>query len=326
MDRLYTLSLEDWTIGVSPRKVKWLVEWAARLLEQGHVLGREFKAGIGRLGFLAGALPGARPFLAPLYAVSARVGGSSFVELHLAVKLAIHFFAEWVEREPMRSLRSPPRVVGEVFRIDVAADADGISIGGWEVYGGKSPKEARWFAVKADRRSCPWLYLKGEPFRTIAAAELLAVTVAIMAFKEGAAWKRSEGRFSIGGFTDNSSNTFVVDKFLTTKFPVSLVLMELAYQLAKLEASLNLHWIPREQNEEADDLTKGRYDKFEESRRIEVSLEEFGFEIIPKMAEVAGQLDEEIKLKKASKEGKKEAVQRERKTPAEMKLRMSQPW
>ena len=233
----------------SPRKVKWLVEWAARLLEQGHVLGREFKAGIGRLGFLAGALPGARPFLAPLYAVSARVGGSSFVELHLAVKLAIHFFAEWVEREPMRSLRSPPRVVGEVFRIDAAADADGISIGGWEVYGGKSPKEARWFAVKADRRSCPWLYLKGEPFRTIAAAELLAVTVAIMAFKEGAAWKRSEGRFSIGGFTDNSSNTLVVDKFLTTKFPVSLVLMELAYQLAKLEASLNLHWIPREQNE-----------------------------------------------------------------------------
>ena len=102
--------------------------------------------------------------------------------------------------------------------------------------------------------------------------------------------------------------------------------MELAYQLAKLEASLNLHWIPREQNEEADDLTKGRYDKFEESRRIEVSLEEIGFEIIPKMAEVAGQLDEEIKLKKASKEGKKEAVQRERKTPAEMKLRVSQPW
>ena len=322
----YTLSLEDWTIGVSPKKVKWLVEWARRLVEEGHVLGREFKAGIGRLGFLAGALPGARPFLAPLYAVSARVGGSSFVELHFAVKLAVRFFAEWIEKEPMRSLRSPPRVVGEVFRIDAAADSEGIAIGGWEVYGGKSPKRARWFAVKVDRRSCPWLYLKGEPFRTIAAAELLAVTVAIMAFKEGAEWKRSEGRFSIGGFTDNSSNTFVVDKFLSTKFPVSLVLMELAYQLARLEASLNLHWIPREQNEEADDLTKGRYEKFEESLRIDIDLEEIGFEIIPKMAEVAGQLDEEIKLKKVSKEGKKEESRRERKTPAELKMRMSQPW
>ncbi len=118
----------------------------------------------------------------------------------------------------------------------------------------------------------------------------------------------------------------MVDKFLTTKFPVSLVLMELAFQLARLEASLSLHWIPREQNEEADDLTKGRYEKFEEALRIEISLEDIGFEIIPKMAEVAGQLDEEIRLKKASKEGKKEEVQRERRTPAEMKLRMSQPW
>ena len=322
----YSISLEDWTIGVSPKKVKWLVEWAEKLIEQGHVLGREFKAGVGRLGFLAGALPGARPFLAPLYAVSARVGGSAFVELHLAVKLAIKFFSEWIEKEPMRSLRSPPRVVGEVFRIDAAADADGIAIGGWEVYGGKTPKEARWFAVKVDRKSCPWLYLKGEPFRTIAAAELLAVTVAIMVFKKGAMWRRSEGRFSIGGFTDNSSNTFVVDKFLTTKFPVSLVLMELAYQLAKLEASLNLHWIPREQNEEADDLTKGRYDKFSEEKRIVVSLEEIGFEVIPKMAEVAARLDSEIKLRRGSKEGKKDMVQKERKTPAELKLRMSQPW
>ena len=322
----YTISLEDWTIGVSPKKVQWLVEWVERLIQQGHVLGREFKAGIGRLGFLAGALPGARPFLAQLYAVSARVGGSSFVELHLAVKLAIGFFAEWIKKEPMRALRSPPRVVGEVFRVDAAADMDGISIGGWEVYGGRQPREARWFAVKADRRSCPWLYLKGEPFRTIAAAELLAVTVAIMAFKDGAAWRRSEGRFSIGGFTDNSSNTFVVDKFLTTKFPVSLVLMELAFQLAQLEASLNLHWVPREQNEEADDLTKGRYDKFDEKRRIPIQLNEVGFEIIPKMAEVAGQLDEEIRLKKVSKEGKKDSDWKDRKTPAEMKLRMTQPW
>ena len=172
------------------------------------------------------------------------------------------------------------------------------------------------------RRNFPWLYLKGEPFRTIAAAELLAVTVAVMAFKEKAPWRNADGRFSITGFTDNASNSFVVDKYLSTKFPVSLVLMELAYQLGGMEVSLNLHWIPREQNEEADDLSKGRFEKFDPKKRIEVDLEKMDFKIIPVLAEVAGRLDEEIRLKKVSKEKKHP----EKRTPAEEKLRMREPW
>ena len=89
----------------------------------------------------------------------------------------------------MKEPKVQPKVAGEVFRIDAAADPDGITVGGWEVFGAKEPKEARWFSVKVTRKSCPWLYLKGEPFRTIAAAELLAVTLAVMVFKEGAAWR-----------------------------------------------------------------------------------------------------------------------------------------
>eukprot|EP00434_Breviolum_minutum_P017229 symbB.v1.2.015209.t1/scaffold1104.1/size137596/5 len=207
--------------------------------------------------------------------MASRVGGSSYVELHLAVKIAIQFFADWVKAEPIRELRAPPRVAGE-----------------------------------------------GEPFRTIAAAELLAVTVAVVVFGKEAGWRGADGRFTISGFTDNSSNTFVVDKFLTTKFPVSLVLMELAYQLASLKANLSLQWIPREQNEEADDLSKERFDRFDPAKRIEVDLEEMGFKVIPRLAEVAGQLDEEIRMKKTSK---KEGGATQ-KTPAEEKLRMTQPW
>lgn len=85
----YTIDLRSWKVGVSEKKVKWLVEWAERTLKESHLLGREFRAGVGRLGFLAGVLVGARPLLAPLYAVASRVGGSSYVELHLAVKIAI---------------------------------------------------------------------------------------------------------------------------------------------------------------------------------------------------------------------------------------------
>ena len=224
--------------------------------------------------------------------------------------------------QPMKEPRRAPKVAGEVFRIDAAAEQEGITIGGWEVFGGKAPKEARWFAVKLTRKTCPWLYLKGEPFRTIAAAELLAVTVAVMTFKKEAQWRDSEGRFSISGCTDNSSNTFVVDKFLSTKFPVSLVLMELAYQMSQLNATLSLSWIPREQNEEADDLTKDRFEKFSPEKRMQVDLEKIGFSVIPELAEVAGRLDEDIRLKKVSKEKKDHG----HRTPAEQKLRMTQPW
>ena len=303
----YQVDLDTWRLGVSEKKVRWLSEWTERILEEGRLMGREFRAGVGRLGFLAGALAGARPFLAPLYAVSARVKGSSYVELHLAVKLAIKFFTDWVAAEPMKEPKVQPKVAGEVFRIDAAADQDGITVGGWEVFGAKEPKEARWFSVKVTRKSCPWLYLKGEPFRTIAAAELLAVTLAVMVFKEGAAWRDCEGRFSITGFI---------------KFPLSLVLMELAYQMAGLNATLSLSWIPREQNEEADDLTKNRFEKFDPKKRIEVNLEEIGFKVIPVLAEVAGRLDEEIRMRKVSKEGKEHGP----KTSAEQKLRMTQPW
>ena len=117
-----------------------LEDWSRRLMEESHLLGREFRAGVGRLGFLAGAISGARPFLAPLCAVASRVGGSSYVELHMAIKLALAFFTSWIAKEPM--MRRPPRVAGEVFRINAAADHDGISIGGWEVHGGKKPEEA----------------------------------------------------------------------------------------------------------------------------------------------------------------------------------------
>lgn len=220
------------------------------------------------MGFLAGAIKGVRPFLAPLYAVASRVGNTSYVELHMAVKLALEFFAGWLEEEPMRPPCDPPGVAGEVFRVDAMASEQGIMIGGWETFETTDPSKARWFSVEITRRNCPWLYLRGEPHRTIAASELLAVTLAVILFGPAAKWRNRHGRLVLSGFTDNSSNTYVVDKYLSVKFPVSMVLMELSRQLASLGAELQLHWIPREQNEESDNLSKGHLDAFDPNLRV----------------------------------------------------------
>ena len=157
----YTVDLDSWMIGISEKKVQWLSDWVKSVNSEGRVLGRDFRSGVGRLGFLAGAIKGARPFLAPLYAVAARVGATSYVDLHMAIRLALEFFADWLRREPMQSLRDPPGVAGEVFRVDAMASELGIRIGGWETFQSTDPKKARWFSLELTRQNCPWLYVKG---------------------------------------------------------------------------------------------------------------------------------------------------------------------
>ena len=129
-------------------------------------------AGLGRMGFLAGAAKYARPFLASLYAASSRVPGGGYFELHLARKLAIRFFEEMIGSEPMRRFSIEPNVLG----VDAMADQTGVAIGGWETSETTDAKKARWFHVKLNRKNAPYLHMKGEPFKTISTSELLAVT------------------------------------------------------------------------------------------------------------------------------------------------------
>ena len=123
-------------------------------------------------------------------------------------------------------------------------------------------------------------------------------------------------------FTDNLSNAYLLDRFLTTKFPASLVLMELACQLEKYKLDLSLAWIPREQNEPADDLSKGRFELFEEANRVEVEMENLPFVVLYKLMDTAIELDEEIKVKQVSKGPTPDFG----KTPPTERLRLTQPW
>ena len=177
---------------------------------------------------------------------------------------------------------------------------------------------------QADTTKRTILYIKGEPFRTISSSELLAVTVAIMVFGPESAWRKGSGRVSVTGFTDNLSNAYLIDRFLTTKFPASLVLMELSKQLDKYSLDLDLAWIPREQNEASDDLSKGKYEKFNMENRMEVNFEQMNFLVLRDLLDAAASLDAEVKEKKTSK-GKMTSTAADT-TPADQRLRLLQPW
>ena len=145
--------------------------------------------------------------------------------------------------------------LGEVFRVDAKAEGDEVAIGGWRCKGCQPTEDAAWFSVRLNRRNAPWAFARGEAFRTIASLELLGILVGIMTLLPEAE-NRAEviGSVSFTCGTDNQGNSYLLDKLLTTKYPLGVVLMEVACQLGLRNASLGANWLPRLQNEEADAL------------------------------------------------------------------------
>ena len=95
--------------------------------------------------------------------------------------------------------------------------------------------------------------------------------------------------------------------------------MELALHLQRSQVDLDLQWIPRDQNVEADALTNEEFGDFNADRRLPVEIEELKFLVLHQLMKFAEEIDSEITMKKASKE----------KTPrqdATKKMRLTQPW
>eukprot|EP00438_Fugacium_kawagutii_P019241 Skav234689 [mRNA] locus=scaffold3643:121276:121746:- [translate_table: standard] len=137
--------------------------------------------------------------------------------------------------------------------------------------------------------------------------------LAVMIFGPGAGWKGGRRTMTLSGITDNAGNSHVLRKFGSSKYPLSIVVMELACQLDRLEVDLELGWVPRAQNYQADDLTNEKFDEFTEENRIEVDFKNLPFIVMGKLMEEAGKLDSELKLHKTSKEAKSDAFKDEKK-------------
>ena len=140
-----------------------------------------------------------------------------------------------------------------------------------------------------------------------------------MVFGPGAKWKELAGGLALTAYTDNQTNSYVLDRFMSTAFPASVVLMELALQLQDKQLDLDLQWIPRDQNVEADALTNEEFEMFPSENRLEVQMSELQFKILPTLMSLAEDIDQEIIQKKSSK------PQAAHQDPAK-KLRLTQPW
>ena len=100
--------------------------------------------------------------------------------------------------------------------------------------------------------------------------------------------------------TDNSGNTSALARLMSSKFPLVVVMTEVAAQLQEKQMELDLEWIPRNQNEEADGLTNGDFGPFDPALRIQVEISKLDFIILPKMVAAADDLYEKVRINRTA--------------------------
>ena len=127
----YQVDVTCLRLGITESRARWSVEWFSRLVRDGQCRIDDFRSGIGRLSFVAGALEFERLFLAPLFAFAARYRDSSSVGLPLYVATVLRHLSQRFELRRMY-----PSTVRRVrtrgpFRVDACADESGIGVGGW---------------------------------------------------------------------------------------------------------------------------------------------------------------------------------------------------
>ena len=223
--------------------------------------------------------------------------------------------------------------LGEAFRIDAKAEGDCVAIGGWRTLDSSKASEAAWFSVVLTRSTAPWAFARGEPFRAIASLELLGSLVGLMVLMpELEARGDRAATLTLTSSTDNQGNSYLLDRMMTTKYPLVVILMELAHQMRRRRIVMRARWLPRLENEEADALTNCDYRHFDPTKRVEVDLAKLEFSVLPMLFEVGDSYDAELRAARlADKERAAAAAEAARASGKRRKkagdsLRERDPW
>ena len=265
---LYT-DYATYKLGLSPKRAQWMHDWVLGLATSGVTTARNFEQGLGRLGFASLALTWERPFLGPLYNWSAAVRNKTgSLRIPAMLRTILRFLARRFATGG--DLQSPPPLERSlrndlVFYTDAKATESSAWIGGFKQ--GSDGKVTAWFSEEISSSWAPWLHLKRDPKRIIAALELLASLVAVKLWMPHTS-EASDATCWIRGNTDNQSNTYAISRWMSTKFPLTVFIMELSESLRLSRCNLTLDWIPRESNQLADDLTNEKFDHFEQEDRV----------------------------------------------------------
>ena len=200
-----------------------------------------FTEGLGRAAFVFGALKYERLFLAPLYTFAALHPADAIRPVPLFVTVVLKYLVGQVRRRRFykrvatrRPWRSAPRVdanAGEIW----SASVDGCRVS-------TTKGRPSMPSLAGSRCASPQSQLhgpfdrEGQPFRLIASLEALGVLLSSVGFVPEDPDVHADLTTIPLGFTDNRGNCFTLNRFMSTKFPLGCLVMELAARMERAMA------------------------------------------------------------------------------------------
>ena len=218
----------------------------------------------------------------------------------------------------------------QAWRVDAHADEDGVGVGRWwpqaDEKGLVTTKNSPWFAVKVTPENAPWAFQKeGKAYRVIATLEASGMLLALLAFGPSEQLSNTRLAVQVPAFTDNKSNGYVVNKLMTTRFPLCVVVMELAAQAERRGVRLEAEWTPRDRNQEADDLSNLRTNSFDPQREVKINLKGQSWLVLPALLE-AGQQFHAQKAAEVQQRKLEELHGKRKKRKKDDKLKFREKW
>ena len=117
----------------------------------------------------------------------------------------------------------------------------------------------------------------------------------------------------------------MLTRLMSSKFPLVVIMTDLAERLKQWELDMNLDWIPRNQNEEASGFTNGNVESFAADREVKIDLKEMGLHTLDRMWNVADELYKDVQKNKALNQVR-EASDTRLAGPKPRPLRERDPW
>ena len=215
--------------------------------------------------------------------------------------------------------------------MDAQASLHGVGLGAWfptiAADGSIDKGRSSWLSVQVTSLNAPWAFAKdGETIRVIASLEVLAVLLAVKYLLPVESSPLASQTVSLTRvFSDNRGNGHVLSKLATTKFTLSAVVMELAFEPKSRGLLADVAWVPRGTNVEADALANGVFDAFNPALRVKVDLATVKWHYFSKALALGQAFQEEVACAKASKQ-RMVPLTALRKKRRDQRLRVTDPW
>ena len=305
-------------LGISQRRADWLVKWTLEIANSTFVNMSRYEEGLGRIMYVVGALECEKPFLGPLY---------RFLALHprgsiRRVPLYISFIPSYLSRQIARCRHFPCAVRRTSEHREnrdrwLAARCRGRR---------STTRTSLWCSHEITQDELPWIYERsGKPSLMISSLEALAVIVALKIFFSSGSPDSRRKVDVIPTWTDNRGNGSALNKLMSTRFPASALLMELATHMKEERIKANVHWAPRETNCEADRLANGNFEGFSPEYRIPIDFSSMQWYLLGEALSMGR--DAELAYEFAKQSGSLPGTtRREKRKRQDGRLRFSDPW